>query len=45
MSLNPYQTVDLHVEEPRILPILAKEEVIPSTLAMTIDMWEIKMGD
>ena len=45
MSLNPYQTVNVHVEERRVLPILTEEEYIPSTSAMTIDTYEIEMGD
>jgi len=31
MSLNPYQTVNVHVEERRVLPILTEEEDVPST--------------
>ena len=37
--------MDVHVEERRVLPILTEEEDVPSTLAMTIDTYEIEMGD
>jgi len=45
MSINPCQTMDVHVEERRVLPVLAEEENILSTSAMTIDTCEIEMGD
>jgi hypothetical protein len=45
MSLNPDQNIYVHVEELRVLPILAEEEDIPSTSVMTIETCEIEIGD
>jgi ribonuclease HI len=45
MSLNSDQTMDVHVEERRVLPILTEEEDTPSTLAITIEACEIETGD
>jgi ribonuclease HI len=47
MSLTSHQSMDIHVEERRILPILAEEEgeEIIISLAMTADVCEIEVGD
>jgi ribonuclease HI len=46
-SLNPHDTMDIHVEERRVLPILEDEEEgdISSTFATNIETYEIEMGD
>jgi ribonuclease HI len=45
MSVNSYQTMDIQVEQRRVLPILIeKEEEIPSA-AMITDVHEIEAGD
>ena len=45
MALNPCQTMDIHVEERRVLPILAEEEEVQISSSMTIDTCEIEVGD
>jgi hypothetical protein len=47
MSLNPHDTMDVHVGERRVLPILEdeEEEDISSTFATNIETCEIEMGD
>ena len=39
MASNPCQTMDIHVEERRVLPILAKEEEVQISSSMTIDRY------
>ena len=43
MALNPCQTMDIHVEKRRVLPILAKEEEVQISSSMTINRCEIEM--
>jgi hypothetical protein len=45
MSLNPHDTMDVYVEERRVLPILEEEEDISSIFATNIETCEIEMGD
>ena len=45
MALNPCQTMDIHVEERRVLPIFAEEEEVQISSSMTIDTCEIEVGD
>jgi len=46
MSLNQYQTTDIHVEERRVLPIFneQEEDLLPAS-SMTIEACEIETGD
>jgi len=37
--------MDIHVEERRVLPILAEEEEVQISSSMTIDTCEIEVGD
>jgi hypothetical protein len=45
MSLSSHQSMDVHVEERRILPILAEEEETIVASAMTAEICEIEVGD
>ena len=45
MALDPCQTMDVHIEERRVLPILAEEEDTLVASSMTIDTCEIEVGD
>jgi hypothetical protein len=45
MSLNPHDTMDVHVEERRVLPILEEEEDMSAIFATNIETCEIEMGD
>jgi hypothetical protein len=45
MSLNPHDTMDVHVEERRVLPILEEEEDKLSIFATNIETCEIEMAD
>ena len=42
MALDPCQTMDVHIEEKRVLPILAEEEDTLVASSMTIDTCEIE---
>jgi hypothetical protein len=45
LALEPSKTMDIHVEERRVLPILDEEESTSSITSMTIDTCEIEVGD
>jgi ribonuclease HI len=45
LALEPDETMDIHVEERRVLPILDEEESTSSITSMTIDTCEIEVGD
>ena len=45
MSLTSHQMMDVRVEECRILPILAEEEEMTTSVAMTANVYEIEVGD
>jgi ribonuclease HI len=45
LALGLNQTIDIHVEERRVLPILGEEESTSSTSSMTVDACEIEAGD
>jgi ribonuclease HI len=44
LALEPDETMDIHVEERRVLPILDEEESTSSITSMTIDTCEIEAG-